>query len=329
MIENTTAVMAQIKKFKRVTNRVNEEMESKATYETRKYLMEVSKVAKEVYEKFDDILFVWNMLPNSDSRFSDVYDLVNSKYDTKDMFIPSISENGIIIDYKKFRNTHFVLSIVPENNEYIMLLSAEHRSRCSIPVIYCLPEGKEFRLSRIFECDAHCSYTDNKSIVIMRDDDDYNKTYEMDGDEFLRMFKEYKNELIKFIYNIKTDLENKVTESYRPMSKNNDEYRYEPYVLLKHDEHSVRHGDYQNKDLKLITGKSVYDVVKLAVKSDIDIDDLTYELLNNGVVHVTYEKKGWSEERNITHELWIGKLGSITERDMRREGIRMKSGKGW
>lgn len=319
--------MAQIKKFKLDTIRVDEEMESVGTYETRRYLMEVSKVAKEVYDKFDDILFVWNMLPNSDSQFSDVYDLIKSKYETKYMFIPSISKNGIIIDYKKFRNTHFVLSIVPDNDKYIMMLGAEHRSRCSIPIIYCMPNGEGFRLSKIFECDVHCSHSDR--IVIMRDDDDYYKTYEMDGNEFLRMFKEYKNELINFIYNIKTDLENKVTESYRPMSKDNDEYRYEPYILLKHDEHSVRHGDYQHKDLKLITGNSVYDVVKLAVKSDIDVDDLTYEVLDNGCILVTYEKNGWTEEYNSVHKLWIGKLGNITPQDMRREGIRMKNGKGW
>lgn len=41
--------MAQIKKFKLDTSRVDEEMESVGTYETRRYLMEVSKVAKEVY----------------------------------------------------------------------------------------------------------------------------------------------------------------------------------------------------------------------------------------------------------------------------------------
>lgn len=106
-------------------------------------------------------------------------------------------------------------------------------------------------------------------------------------------------------------------------------YRYEPYVLLKHEEHSVRHGDYQHKDLKLITCNSVYDVVKLAVKSDIDVANLTCEVLDNGCILVTYEKNGWTEEYNSVHELWIGKLGNITPQDMRREGIRIKNGRGW
>ena len=99
-------------------------------------------------------------------------------------------------------------------------------------------------------------------------------------------------------------------------------YNLDPYVLLRHTEHSDRFGDCVNEP-KLVTGTSALDVIEKAMNSGISQGSIFYDS-DGKTIFVEYHTK-----YGFVHRFWIGKVTQLTPADLKKEGIEKKENGTW